>query len=124
MSLITISVEVTQAGIHCWPRAPEFVEFLKYPHRHMFHFIVDLDVEGSDRSVEFFTLRDAMKAYMIQAYPSYRNHVDLLDFGTNSCEMLAEGMSHYLQGLGHEVIGVIVSEDNENSGCYMTGGDL
>ena len=33
-----IYVKFTKEGIHCYPDAPEDVEFLKNPHRHIFHF--------------------------------------------------------------------------------------
>ena len=119
MSLKSVSTSIKQAGLHHWPDAPDFVEFLKYPHRHMFGFAVDIEVEDSNREVEFFTLQDHMQSHLKATYPGWRGHTSLLQFGPNSCEMLAEAMCGYLQGLGFKVVGVTVDEDEESSGCYI-----
>ena len=48
-----IFVTFQKEGIHKYPNAPDGVEFLQYPHRHMFHFRVEIDVFHNDRDIEF-----------------------------------------------------------------------
>ena len=52
-----IWVTFRKEGIHKYPDAPDGVEFLKYPHRHIFHFRVELEVFHDDRDVEFILLK-------------------------------------------------------------------
>ena len=39
-----IWVTFQKEGIHKYPDAPDEVDFLRYPHRHMFHFKVQIEV--------------------------------------------------------------------------------
>ena len=50
----SIWVTFQKEGIHKYPDAPDEVEFLRYPHRHIFKFKVQIDVEHDDRDIEFF----------------------------------------------------------------------
>ena len=57
-----IYVTFQQEGIHKYPAAltdPKLadVSFLGYPHRHMFHFKVHLEVFHDDRDVEFILFK-------------------------------------------------------------------
>ena len=52
-----IFVTFQKEGIHCYPDAPKGVEFLKHPHRHMFHFRVDIEVFHDDRDIEFILFK-------------------------------------------------------------------
>ena len=47
---VTFQVE----GIHQWKDA---TNYLRHPHRHMFHFRVELSVTHDDREVEFIKLK-------------------------------------------------------------------
>ena len=54
-----IWVTFQKEGIHKYPAAltdPKLkdVEFLGYPHRHMFHFRVEIEVFHDDRDIEFY----------------------------------------------------------------------
>ena len=52
-----IFVTFQKEGIHKYPDAPAGVEFLKYPHRHMFHFRVEIEVFHDDRDIEFILFK-------------------------------------------------------------------
>jgi hypothetical protein len=103
-----IWVTFAREGIHKYPDAPDGVEFLKYPHRHMFHFKVKLEVFHDDRDVEFILFKRELEAL-------YGSGTLELDF--KSCEMMAEDLAEYIQENypGRDLI-ISVSEDNEN-GC-------
>jgi len=95
-------------GIHKYPGAPEGVEFLRYPHRHMFHFKVELEVFHDDRDVEFILFKRELETL-------YRESTLQLD--NKSCEMMAEDLNEYISRVwpGRDLI-ITVSEDGEN-GC-------
>ena len=44
----SIWVTFQKEGIHKYPDAPDEVDFLRYPHRHMFHFKVQIEVYNDD----------------------------------------------------------------------------
>lgn len=107
----TIFVTWQKEGIHCYPDAPEGVEFLKHPHRHMFHFRVTVSVTHNERDIEFILFKRELE--------------HLFDGGTmkmdhKSCEMLAEELINYISGVyTGRTIEVEVSEDGEN-GATLT----
>ena len=105
-----IEVTFQKEGIHKYPAAltdPKLkdVEFLGYPHRHMFHFRVRVSVTHNDRDIEFILFKRELE----NLYQGTLN----IDF--QSCEMLAEDLTRYitLHYPGREVE-VGVSEDGEN----------
>ena len=106
-----IEVSFQKEGIHKYPAAlddPKFadVSFLGYPHRHIFHFYVRLEVEHNDRDVEFILFKRELE--------------NLFETGTmqcdyKSCEMLAEDLINYIQeNYPKRDITVKVYEDDEN----------
>ena len=106
-----IWVNFTQEGIHRYPAAGtdpalESVSFLQYPHRHIFHFKVQISVEHSDRSIEFIQF----KRWLESLY-----NEDVLDLDFCSCEMTAEDLFAKISAKypGRDVK-IDVSEDNEN----------
>lgn len=103
-----IFVRFQREGIHMYPDAPEGVEFLKFPHRHMFHFKVTLEVFHDDRDVEFILFKRELEK-------RYGDGTLQLDF--KSCEMMAEDLSYYIRDAypGRDLV-IEVSEDGEN-GC-------
>jgi hypothetical protein len=111
-----IWVTFSKEGIHCYPAALEEpnladVNFLGYPHRHIFHFRVYIDVFHNDRDIEFIQFKRWLQGL-------YDNAVLILDY--KSCEMIADDL--YLQIAskypGRNVT-ISVSEDSEN-GCTIT----
>lgn len=113
-----IWVTFRKEGIHRYPAAgtdPKLasgdeydVSFLAYPHRHIFHFKVWLQVFHDDRDVEFIQF----KRWLEKQYDS-----KTLELDYKSCEMIAEDL--YRQIIAHypsRSVWIEVSEDGEN-GC-------
>jgi|TARA_B110000263_G_C15132888_1_gene429709 hypothetical protein len=119
----TIWVSFTKEGIHCYPAAAtdpklatgdwDDVSFLANPHRHIFHFRVNIEVFHDDRDIEFIQF----KRWLESLYNA-NDAVLRLDF--KSCEMIADDL--YLQISsrypGRKMV-INVSEDNEN-GCEIS----
>ena len=110
-----IFVTFQKEGIHRFPGAtdPQFatgdeydVSFLGYPHRHIFHFRVSIDVFHNDRDIEFIQFKRWLESL-------YSNSTLVLDY--KSCEMIAEDL--YLQIAAKypfREVEIEVSEDGEN----------
>lgn len=111
-----IFVTFQKEGIHKYPAAltdPALmtgdmydVSFLGYPHRHIFHFKVWIDVFHNDRDIEFIQF----KRWLEQLYSGGHLHLDY-----KSCEMMSDDL--YLQIAGRypgRNIWIEVSEDGEN----------
>lgn len=107
----SIFVQFRKEGIHRYPAAPEGVEFLKHPHRHIFHFRVDIDVFHNDRDIEFILFKRELEAL-------YSGNALQVDY--KSCEMLAEDLIGYISSkYTHRKIIVEVSEDGENGATLV-----
>lgn len=111
-----IWVTFSREGIHRYPAAAtdpllctgnEYdVSFLANNHRHIFHFRVAIEVEHSDRAIEFIQF----KRWLEKLY-----NQDILDLDFKSCEMIAEDL--YLkiaEKYPDRDVKIDVSEDNEN----------
>ena len=111
-----IWVTFRKEGIHCYPAALEDpkladVNFLGYPHRHIFHFRVCIDVFHNDRDIEFIQFKRWLQGL-------YDNAVLALDY--KSCEMIADDLYVQIASKYPERSVIIsVSEDGEN-GCTIT----
>ena len=106
--------KTTFEGIHCWDTIPlsEPAQYLKFPHRHIFHVQVGVEVDHNDRDVEIITLKHAVDEYIAHLFPDKCWGVP--DMGHCSCEMLAEQLKEEFGA-----VYVIVSEDNENGAiCF------
>ena len=108
----TIWVTFKREGIHKYPAALEDpkladVKFLGYPHRHMFHFKVWIEVFHDDRDIEFIQF----KRWLESLYQG------TLELDYKSCEMIADELADQIQTKypGRQVR-IEVSEDGEN-GC-------
>ena len=101
-----IFVTWQKEGIHQYPGAPKGVEFLQYPHRHMFHFKVEIDVFHDDREIEFILFKRELEGL----------HADgILELDHKSCEMMAESLINYIEEYYPDrATKVEVYEDNEN----------
>ena len=113
-----IWVTFQKEGIHKYPAALEDpgladVNFLGYPHRHIFHFRVSIDVFHNDRDIEFIQFKRWLEGL-------YNGGNAVLELDYKSCEMIADDL--YIQIAdrypGRNVT-ISVSEDNEN-GCTIT----
>lgn len=112
----SIVVRTSFAGLHCWPEAPDEVDFLRFPHRHLFDVRVTLDVSHADREKEFFIVKDRVQRW-IRTLPLYKSHCALHDLGQRSCEMLGAELAEYMQGFGYMPTLVVVIEGEEDAGA-------
>ncbi len=106
----TIWVTFQKEGIHCYPAAGDLegVEFLQHPHRHMFHFNIEIEVFHDDRDIEFILFKRELESL-------YNDGV--LELNHKSCEMLARDILHYIvEKYKKRDVTVSVSEDGENGG--------
>lgn len=107
----SIWVTFQKEGIHCYPAAKDIkgVEFLAYPHRHVFHFKVKIEVYHDDRDIEFILLKRELE-----------QHFKVGEIDHKSCEMLANNVMVYMRNnYSYRDIEVEVSEDGEN-GATLT----
>ena len=98
-------------GIHHWPNAAEYTPhfYLQYPHRHIFHIKVTIQVSAYNREIDFLILKSMIYSILQQAF-SYNPKTKEYDFETKSCEQLA---LYLLKEIPHS-LEVEVSEDGEN----------
>jgi hypothetical protein len=113
-----IWVKFQLEGVHKYPAAlsePSLadVQFLGYPHRHMFHFRVGIEVFHNDRDIEFIQF----KRWLISLYGGANDPVIQLDY--KSCEMIADDLYEQIADRypGRNVT-IEISEDDEN-GCIV-----
>ncbi len=115
-----IWVRFQREGIHKYPAAltdpnlatgDEYdVSFLGYPHRHIFHFKVAIEVFHDDRDIEFIQFKRWLENL-------YKGATLALDF--KSCEMIAEDLYGEINSkYPNRDVWIDVSEDNEN-GCHI-----
>jgi len=115
-----IWVTFRKEGIHRYPAAAvredlnttdEYdVTFLSYPHRHIFHFRVWIDVVHNDRDIEFIQF----KRWLENLYAT-----STLKLEWKSCEMIADDL--YIQiaeRYPNRAVWIEVAEDGEN-GCLI-----
>ncbi len=118
-----IWVTFQREGIHKYPAAlndPNLatgdhydVSFLGYPHRHIFHFRVSIEVYHNDRDIEFIQFKRWLESL-------YSGQENCLQLDYKSCEMIADDL---YQAVANKYpdrnVTISVSEDNEN-GCTIT----
>ena len=108
-----IWVTFQKEGIHCYPAAatePNLadVSFLASPHRHIFHFRVEIDVFHDDRDIEFIQFKRWLEGLFEQG---------TLQLNYKSCEMIADDIANEIhKRYPNRCCIVSVAEDNEN-GC-------
>ena len=109
-----IFVTFQKEGIHKYPAAPEGVEFLQYPHRHMFHFRVEIDVFHDDRDIEFILFKRELER-LYSSIEAEGKTGPTLELDYKSCEMIADDLSEYIyEKYPHRSFTITVSEDGEN----------
>jgi len=115
-----IWVTFQKEGIHKYPQAatdPKLatgdcldVSFLGTPHRHIFHFRVEMEVFHDDRDVEFIQAKRIMERW-------YNDGTLQLDY--KSCEMMARELyAKCIAQWPDRCYNIEVSEDGEN-GCRL-----
>ena len=116
----SIWVTFSKEGVHMYPGADtdpklatgdwDDVSFLGFPHRHIFHFKVWIEVFHDDRDIEFIQFKRWLERL-------YNEDVVQLDY--KSCEMIADDLAVTIQDkYPDRYIKISVAEDNEN-GCEM-----
>ena len=96
--------------IHKYPNAPEGVEFLKHPHRHLFKFKTYIQVYHDDRDIEFILVKRHIDNYLNDLNKNLK---------TKSCEMISNYLAENLQlNYPNRDIKIEVSEDGENGSLY------
>ena len=117
----SIYVQFQKEGIHKYPAAlddpslatgDEYdVSFLGYPHRHVFHFKVQIEVFHNDRDIEFIQF----KRWLENLYAG-----DILQLDYKSCEMMSDDLYAQINNKYPDRLVVIdISEDGEN-GSHVT----
>jgi hypothetical protein len=116
-----IWVTFRREGIHKYPAAltdPKLktgdeydVSFLGYPHRHIFHFKVAIEVFHDDRDIEFIQF----KRWLENLYGK-----GTLELDYKSCEMIGADLYQQINSrYPNREVTIDVSEDGEN-GATMT----
>jgi hypothetical protein len=111
-----IWVTFQKEGIHKYPGADtdpnlatgdEYdVSFLGFPHRHIFHFKVAIQVTHNDRDIEFIQFKRWLEN-------SFKSGVMQLDH--KSCEMICDDLYEFIASrYPKRDIEITVSEDGEN----------
>ena len=118
-----IWVTFQKEGIHQYPAASTDrllatgdrydVSFLGYPHRHIFHFRISIDVYHNDRDIEFIQFKRWLESL-------YSGDQAALQLTYKSCEMIADDLYVQISNRYPERnVTISVSEDGEN-GCTIT----
>ena len=108
-----IWVRFQKEGIHKYPAALEDpkladVQFLGFPHRHIFHFRVWIDVFHNDRDLEFIQFKRWCESL-------YNSDNSVLSLDYKSCEMMADDLYVQIAAKYPErTVWIEVSEDGEN----------
>lgn len=111
-----IYVTFQREGIHRYPAAGtdpalEQVNFLQFPHRHLFVFKVGIGVKHLDREIEFILFKRWLEGL-------YGDGTLQLDF--KSCEMIAEDLYAAINAkYPGRTVSIDVSEDGENGAWLM-----
>lgn len=111
-----IWVTFKKEGIHKYPAALDDlklatglwddVSFLGYPHRHIFHFTVGVEVFHDDRDIEFIQFKRWLESL-------YGDDIIALDY--KSCEMISDDLAEQINAkYPNRKIEITVSEDGEN----------
>jgi len=112
----SIWVTFKKEGIHKYPAALEDpslatgdeydVSFLGYPHRHIFHFKVRIEVRHNDRDIEFIQFKRWLESL-------YSDDIIQLDY--KSCEMISDDLYGQISAkYPGRFVEIEVSEDGEN----------
>lgn len=100
-----VMTHIEVEGMHFYPNAPKAVEFLKYPHRHLFTIKAEFEVTDLDREIEIFMKETEIKYWLHLTYGTP------CIFNMMSCEMIAKEI---LEEFGASK--VIVLEDGKGGG--------
>ena len=109
-----IIVNLQVEGFHNWPDAPSEVAFLRAPHRHIFHICCKKHVTHNDRDIEIILFKRKVLKYLLDKYLLAGIDVNVCNFNTMSCEMIATELTNQFN---LEYCSVL--EDGENGAEVM-----
>jgi len=94
-------------GVHCWPAAEGTHDYLKNPHRHLFHVTVWIEQFHDDRDIEYLLFKDWLMSCCEGG-----------QMNNQSCEMIAGSLIDQIRKRWcadrTRLIEVEVTEDGEN----------
>lgn len=116
--MITVWCTTEFESLHCWPEAKGEVEYLRYPHRHIFKVKLEVEVDELNREVEFITLKKDLINFcehkLVQKnYPGVGEQTN-----QRSCEMMCQVIATWSEKKGYKPTSVTVSEDGENGATW------
>jgi len=99
-----IIIKTTFEAVHCWPDCTiQEVDFLQYPHRHVFHVTMKFPVQHNDRDIEFIREKRKVEDFLLTHW--HRKNV-----GRMSCEDFCSALFRAWPNATY----ISVFEDNEN----------
>lgn len=101
-----LRVKYEAPGFHRWKDAPKGREYLRDLHRHVFGFIVEVEVTELNRELEYHTLEDVCLTetkYMLNNMKATTQEW--------SCEHMAEYLFTHLFKMGYDIESVEASEE-------------
>jgi len=120
-----IWITFRKEGIHKYPAAltdpalatgDEYdVSFLGYPHRHIFHFRVWINVLHNDRDIEFIQFKRWLESLYNGNTGNNNNQGAVLSLDYKSCEMMSDDLHDIIsKKYPDREIWIEISEDGEN----------
>lgn len=112
-----VTINTQFEGMHHWEDALEEVEFLRFPHRHIFHVNIKLLVDEYDRDIEIILCKRFIDKLLQELKPT-------IALEGWSCERIAIQLANdLLAKYDSKEVKVEVLEDGENGGgCYASKG--
>lgn len=108
-----IVVNLQVEGVHSWPGCDiQEVDYLKHPHRHVFHIKCVKPVTGADREVEIIQFKRSIVQWLYKTFGRYQK--TCIDFSGQSCEMIAETIANEFKLFSCQVL-----EDGENGAMVI-----
>ena len=115
---IFIEVKSQFCGSHFWGSCPfKEVFFLRFPHRHIFHITMVVEVNHSDRALEFFMVKQDIDKIVKRLY--FREGQDIASLQEKSCEIIGDEIYNELRKENPAYCGIRsikIDEDGENAG--------
>ena len=101
-----IAVTFQKPGVHQYPAAPDDVQYLRAPHRHLFKFKVSIQVWHADREIEFHQFLNWVEGL----YSGEQS----LSLNNSSCEMISDSLATIIQSrYPDRLLQIEVWEDGE-----------
>lgn len=106
-----VIVNLQIEGVHNWPDCNiAEVDFLKHPHRHIFHICCKKRVSHDDRDIEIIKLKRQIEHFLKIQYGKVSSHLsESCNFGSMSCESIANELQWRF-----DLVYCSVLEDGEN----------